>query len=36
MTRVQNYLMDHPKPQQELEMSLLEIGINYYHLISLL
>lgn len=35
MTRVQNYLQKNPRPTQDLELSLLEIGINYYHLISL-
>lgn len=35
MTRIQKYLQANPRPTRELEFSLLEIGINYYHLISL-
>lgn len=37
MTRIQNYLQNNPRENvQDLELSLLEIGINYFHIISLL
>ena len=36
MTRIQKYLSNNPRETKDLELSLLEIGINYFHLISLL
>lgn len=36
MIRIQNYLKENPREINNTELSLLEIGINYYHLISLL
>ena len=36
MKRVQNYLQNNPRETSDLEFALLEIGINYYHLISLI
>lgn len=36
MIRIEKYLQEKPRENKELCYSLLEIGINYYHLISLL
>lgn len=36
MIRIYNYLQENPREVKETDMTLLEISINYYHLISLL